>query len=139
MILAFGANSALSRENETKIVKITHSAKKALFYILENFVTQQQPLGHTWRIRRNTNVAYEMLSKFKWYISSYEIVSTLSVHLIGANTFDMKVGSLIFIDFLILRNNSCFLINFTLRKCQNKIKSDHNMEQHKTFYFSKEN
>ena len=31
MILAFEANSALSRENETKIVKITHSAAAAHF------------------------------------------------------------------------------------------------------------
>ena len=30
-ILAFEANSALSRENETKIVKITHSAKGGIF------------------------------------------------------------------------------------------------------------
>ena len=32
LILAFEANSALSRENETKIVKITHSVMLALLF-----------------------------------------------------------------------------------------------------------
>ena len=39
LILAFEANSALSRENETKIVKITHSAPSSLYELKEcNFV-----------------------------------------------------------------------------------------------------
>ena len=38
LILAFEANSALSRENETKIVKITHS--KVGTYNLQSFIFQ---------------------------------------------------------------------------------------------------
>ena len=37
LILAFEANSALSHENETKIVKITHSAFSYSFEIKNNF------------------------------------------------------------------------------------------------------
>merc|ERR1712141_212234 len=37
LILAFEANSALSRKNETKIVKITHSAKVIIFDIWNIF------------------------------------------------------------------------------------------------------